>query len=214
MKKIAILLSCCFALSACKVELAPNINLSDVNSETAKTMQSKLLIEVSACNDYKDSKKESSSLIQAKQEITTVFADAKYIECYQKKMNSRAVFEIPITVGGKTSIGDIQIRNADFGGGMIIEMSKNLKEKINKASKSTLGKLVPSINITINNDLNKDQEIIAHALYLDDKAIPMKKLTVMSGEHQLKLSDVTVSSVFENGSALIYEDLDNRAPLD
>lgn len=53
-------------LSGCKVELAPTVNLSDVQSETAKTVQSKILIEVSSCTDFKDSRQESSTLIKAK----------------------------------------------------------------------------------------------------------------------------------------------------
>jgi len=46
MKKILIGLMSVALLSGCKVELAPTVNLSDVNSETAKTVQSKLAVEV------------------------------------------------------------------------------------------------------------------------------------------------------------------------
>lgn len=214
MKKIAILIFCGLILSACKVELAPTINLSDVNSETAKTIQSNLFVEVSACTDYKDSHKESLSLTKAKEKIASVFADANYIECYREQMESKALFEVPITVGGKAGTGDIQISNAEFGGGMVVQMSKSLKDKINRASKSGTGKLNPSINITLINDLNNNQEIIAHAVYLDQKAIPLAKYTLKSGNHTFRLADVSVSSVINNGSALVFEDSDKRMSLD
>ena len=56
MKKILISLMSVVLLSGCKVELAPTVNLSDINSETAKTIQSKLIVEVTSCTDYKDSR--------------------------------------------------------------------------------------------------------------------------------------------------------------
>ena len=56
MKKILIGLMSVVLLSGCKVELAPTVNLSDVNSETAKTVQSKLAVEVMSCTNYNDSR--------------------------------------------------------------------------------------------------------------------------------------------------------------
>lgn len=207
MKKIVILIFCCFLLSACKVELSPTINLSDIYSETPKTIQSKLIAEVSSCTDYQDSRNESSSLIQLKEKITNIFAEAKYLECYSEKMNSKAVFEVPITVGGKKGDGDFQIRNAEFGG-MIVQISKDLINKFNKANQSIPNKLNPSINITLNNDLNNSKKIVAYAVYLDQMAMPVVQYMLTPGYHTFTLSDVSVSSVFVDGETLVFKDLD------
>jgi len=155
MKKILIGLMSVALLSGCKVELAPTVNLSDVNSETAKTVQSKLVVEVMSCTDFNDSRKESHDLTDTKKTISNIFTDAKYIECYSERMDSKALFEIPITVGGKDLTGDIQIRNGGFGGGMIVLISDNLRSKIQQQQKDSFSSFNPSVQITVKNDLDK-----------------------------------------------------------
>ncbi|OCG01716.1 DUF7424 family protein [Gilliamella sp. wkB308] len=215
MKKVIIGLISVALLSGCKVELVPTVNLSDVNSVTAKTVQSKLIVEVMSCTDFEDSRKESSDVRDVKKAISEVFTDAKYIDCYREKMDSKALFEVPIIVGGKTAVGDIQITNAGFGGGMIVRMSERVKNKINRATKSTMSKPEPSITINLNNDLNSELDIVAHAVYLDNYALPLSPYTLLAGEkHTFKLSDVSVSSAFQHGVALIYEDLNNRMKME
>lgn len=202
-------------LSGCKVELAPTVNLSDINSDTAKTIQSKLIVEVTSCTDYKDSRNESSSLIEAKKGITDVFSDAKYVECYRENMDSKALFEIPITVGGKEFTGDIQLANADFGGGLVIKMSPSLKTKIDKASKAGMSKIQSSVTVKLKNDTSSNVDIVAHSVYLNDKPVTISTYTLLAGkENTFKLSDVSVSSAFDNGVSIIYEDLNNRMKLE
>jgi len=215
MKKILISLMSVVLLSGCKVELAPTVNLSDINSDTAKTIQSKLIVEVTSCTDYKDSRNESSSLIEAKKGITDVFSDAKYIECYRENMDSKALFEIPITVGGKEFTGDIQLANADFGGGLVIKMSPSLKTKIDKASKAGMSKIQSSVTVKLKNDTSSNVDIVAHSVYLNDKPVTISTYTLLAGkENTFKLSDVSVSSAFDNGVSIIYEDLNNRMKLE
>lgn len=62
---------------------------------------------------------------------------------------------------------------AGFGGGMIISMSERIKNKINRATKSAMSKPEPSITINLNNDLNSELDIVAHAVYLDNYALPL-----------------------------------------
>ncbi|MCX8639330.1 hypothetical protein J3U37_04390 [Gilliamella sp. B3172] len=212
MKKILIGLISVALLSGCKVELAPTVNLSDVNSETAKTIQSKLVVEVMSCADYKDSRKESSDVTDAKEAISNIFTDAKYIECYREKMDSKALFEIPITVGGKDETGDIQIRNGGFGGGMIVLLSDNLRSKIQQEQKNSFSKFEPSVQITVINDLDKNQDIVVHGVLADAKYyLPYSWYQLVAGEAQtFKLSDVSVLAITKHGGALVYEDYDKR----
>lgn len=212
MKKILIGLISVALLSGCKVELAPTVNLSDVNSETAKTIQSKLVVEVMSCADYKDSRKESSRVTDAKKAISNIFTDAKYIECYREKMDSKALFEIPITVGGKDETGDIQIRNGGFGGGMIVLLSDNLRSKIQQEQKNSFSKFEPSVQITVINDLDKNQDIVVHGVLADAKHyLPYSWYQLVAGKAQtFKLSDVSVLAITKHGGALVYEDYDKR----
>lgn len=212
MKKILIGLISVALLSGCKVELAPTVNLSDVNSETAKTIQSKLVVEVMSCTDFKDSRKESSRVTDAKKAISNIFTDAKYIECYREKMDSKALFEIPITVGGKDETGDIQIRNGGFGGGMIVLLSDNLRSKIQQEQKNSFSKFEPSVQITVINDLDKNQDIVVHGVLADAKYyLPYSWYQLVAGEAQtFKLSDVSVLAITKHGGALVYEDYDKR----
>ena len=215
MKKILIGLISVALLSGCKVELAPTVNLSDVNSETAKTIQAKLAVEVMSCTDFDDSRKESSDVTDAKKTISNIFTDAKYIECYREQMDSKALFEIPITVGGKEAIGDIQIRNGAFGGGMIVLLSENLRSKIQKQQQNSFSKFEPSVQITIKNDLDKNQDIVVHGVFADSTYyLPYSLYKLLAGRTQtFKLSDVSVLAITNHGGALVYEDYDKRFQL-
>ncbi|WP_085248069.1 DUF7424 family protein [Gilliamella mensalis] len=212
MKKILMGLISVALLSGCKVELAPTVNLSDVNSETAKTVQSKLVVEVMSCTDFNDSRKESSDVTDAKKTISNIFTDAKYVECYREKMDSKALFEIPITVGGKDLTGDIQIRNGGFGGGMIVLISDSLRSKIEQQQKASFSNFKPSVQITVNNDLDRNQDIVVHGVFADAKHyLPYSWYQLVAGKAQtFKLSDVSVLAITNHGGALVYEDYDKR----
>ena len=127
-------------------------------------------------------------------------------------MDSKALFEIPITVGGRSSSGDIQIRNGEFGGGMIISISENLRDKIKQKEKSSFSTFKPSISINIKNDLDKNQDIVVHGVLADDKNyLPYSWYQLIAGQSQtFKLSDVSVSAATKHGSTLVYEDFDKR----
>lgn len=215
MKKTLIGLMSIALLSGCKVELAPTVNLSDVNSETAKTVQSKLIVEVMSCTDFDDSRKESSDVTDAKKTISNIFTDAKYVECYREKMDSKALFEIPITVGGKDVTGDIQIRNGGFGGGMIVLISDNLRSKIQQQQKTSFSNFNPSIQITIKNDLERNQDIVVHGVFADNKHyLPYSWYQLVAGKSQtFKLSDISVLAITKHGGALVYEDYDKRLEI-
>ena len=215
MKKILIGLMSVALLSGCKVELAPTVNLSDVNSETAKTVRSKLVVEVMSCTDFEDSRKESSGVTEAKKTISNIFTDAKYIECYREKMDSKALFEIPITVGGKDLTGDIQIRNGGFGGGMIVLISDNLRSKIQQQQKASFSSFNPSVQITVKNDLDRNQDIIVHGVFADaEYYLPYSWYPLVAGQAQtFKLSDVSVLAITKHGGTLVYEDYDKRLEI-
>ena len=215
MKKALITLSIVTLLTGCKVELAPIVNLSDINSESAKTVQSKLIVEVMSCKSYEDSRQESSDVKDAKEAIAKVFNNAKYIECYTEKMDSKALFEIPITVGGKNPVDGIQITNTDIGGGMVIKMSDNLKQNFERQKKASFIDINPLIKITINNDINKDQDIVVHGVLANNKTyLPYSWYNLKANENQtFKLSDISVSSLIENGNTLVYEDFDKRIEI-
>ena len=206
MKQLLVLLSCCVLLSACKVELSPSVNLSDLSSETPKTIKSDLTLEVTACGDYQDSRKESSSLIEAKQKITEIFPNAEYVECYKEKFDSKALFKIPVVVGGKQPAGDIQITNGNWGDGMIVLVSKELSNKMSNMKKSPAGKLDFDIKINLNNDSGNERNISANAVYIDNDPILINQYLLQTGTHTFKLSDVSIDALLKYGSIFVYQD--------
>ncbi|MCX8584058.1 MULTISPECIES: DUF7424 family protein [unclassified Gilliamella] len=206
MKKLLVLLSCCVLLSACKVELSPSVNLSDLSSETPKIIKSDLTLEVTACGDYQDSRKESSSLIEAKQKITEIFPNAEYVECYKEKFDSKALFKIPVVVGGKQPSGDIQITNGNWGDGMIVLVSKELSNKMNNMKKSPVGKLDFDIKINLNNDSGNERNITANGVYIDENPVLLNQYVLQKGNNTFRLSNVSVDFLLKNNITFIYED--------
>lgn len=210
MKKLLVLLSCCVLLSACKVELSPSVNLSDLSSETPKTIKSNLTIEVTACSNYKDSRKESSSLTEAKQKITQIFPNAEYVECYEEMMDSKALFKIPVVVGGKQHSGDIQITNGNWGDGMVVFVSKELSGKINNTKKSS-EKLDFNIKINLNNDLGKERNIYANGVYIDNDPILLSQYLLQTGNHTFRLSSISIDVLLKNNGIFVYQDSKKKA---
>ncbi|OCG02232.1 DUF7424 family protein [Gilliamella sp. wkB112] len=205
MKKLLVLLSCCVLLSACKVELSPSVNLSDLSSETPKTIKSNLTIEVTACGSYQDSRQESSSLTEAKQKITQIFPNAEYVECYEEMMDSKALFKIPVVVGGKQPSGDIQITNGNWGDGMVVFVSKELSGKINNMKKSS-EKLDFDIKINLNNDLGKERNIYANGVYIDNNPILLSQYLLQTGNHTFRLSSISIDVLLKNNIIFVYQD--------
>lgn len=99
MKKLLVVIISALALAGCKVDVNAETNYSDIQSSEHKLIKSDAYFEVSSCNDFDDSRKESDSLTRLKKEVPEIFINAEYIECFDKRMESYAHYKIPMGVG-------------------------------------------------------------------------------------------------------------------
>ncbi|OTA14597.1 hypothetical protein Xvie_03534 [Xenorhabdus vietnamensis] len=144
MKKWLAIASAALILSGCKVDIETKVNTDDLTSPEHKMVRGDIDIEVSSCNDYEDSRKESKKLIELKQKVPTIFRNAEYVECYRKKFDSYAHFTVPVDVGfhaDNTKLGNADIYIAstkDVYAGVMI--SADTLNKVRKAQKEAMEK--------------------------------------------------------------------------
>ncbi|MBS9423490.1 hypothetical protein EAE90_07130 [Photorhabdus caribbeanensis] len=186
-----------FALAGCKTELSTSVSVNQLLSEQVKTVTSDLLVEVSACGDYKDSRQPSKSLLDAQEKVPTIFANAEYVECFRQNMDSFAHFKVPVSVGNSSVTGKgihLYGSGADI---LVISVPKEMKKKINQVDSSMASKTKISINIK--NDTDKVLKMTGLSAFLNDKepmVISNFSLKVGS-EIKLTLSNVSVASALD-----------------
>lgn len=162
MKKI-IAAALSFALLGCDAEINTTVSISQLNTD--ETLSSaNLLIEVPSCDDYKDSRLESSSLIRAKKEIAKTFKTVEYHECYSKEFKSYASFEIPVLIGSDITqspdINKVDFVVAKNDDQVVIITQPEVRHKLNKFKEKNSSNLNFEITITLYNDTNKTVENI------------------------------------------------------
>jgi len=201
MKKIFLITSIILVLVGCKVDLKTRVNISDLNSHIKKIVGSQLDVEVTSCNDFDDSRKESSSLREAKSAINQIFPQAEFVECYREKFDYKASFTIPVTVGSKD--GDISIYQADDNKFNYVAISDNLQAKIAKYKKNSFDKIDPSITILLKNDTDIEQPIAVYSAYINGNGFSFGTLTLPKGNViSIKLSDASMDSIIKRNTSL------------
>ncbi|MER2371734.1 hypothetical protein ABS872_14530 [Photorhabdus laumondii] len=188
-----------FTLAGCKTELSTSVSVNQLLSEQVKTVTSDLLVEVSACGDYKDSRQSSKSLLDTQEKVSAIFANAEYVECFRKSMDSFAHFKVPVSVGNSSITGSTKGIHL-YGNGadiLVISVPKAIKEKINQIDSSMASKTKISINIK--NDTGEVLKMTGLSAFLNDKepmVISNFSLKVGS-EIKLTLSNVSVASALD-----------------
>lgn len=208
MKKIFMVAVISSLLVGCKVDLETKINTDDLLSSEQKIVKGDINFEVSSCNDFEDSRKESKSLIELKNKVPTIFKDAEYVECYKQKFDSFAHFSIPVGVG---KVGeDKKIIDTDL---MIISYkdilagvnaSEGLIKRIKQAEKDSHQKmdfsisiiLIPgnvkidkavALGVTFTGSTSKNDPVLISGIKFDKKPLTFK------------LSDVSVNELMQYG---------------
>jgi hypothetical protein len=214
-KKLFILpIVACLAvgISGCKIEVEKQVSLKQLlNNEPASEI-GYLNVEVAGCHDYEDSRKPSDSLVEAQEKIPQIFPNAKFKECYTKKMDSFASFEIPVFVGkyeqGKTKTDDINVLSDDDD--LKVATSANTAKAIAKQAKYD-SSLELGVYIEVVNDLDKDVTLDLSSVYVNGKTpvpVPDGNMKLEKGKSvQLKLSNVSADSLWntisKDGSGLV-----------
>ncbi|EJF8031392.1 hypothetical protein M9M37_001855 [Escherichia coli] len=212
--KIRKYLPICIALvlTGCKVELTTIVNMDDVLSREHKEVTADLNFEVAACNDYEDSRKESQSLTQVKEQIPDIFDGAKYVECYNKKLNSYAHFRVPVDVGAIYENMVLANPNADIfvtskiddGNIAVLALSDKVRAKLDKAKKSAATDFDFDISVTIIHPSNPIKFVTQGIFVTNSREV---KTPIDSGaldwntptDMTFTLSDVGRASLFKNG---------------
>lgn len=188
----------------CKSHLTADVNVTDLTSNTIKNTTATLYAEVASCNSYEDSRNPSSALIEAKQVIPSLFANAQFENCFQQKMESFAQFSIPLMVGHMSKDEDFkpnvikvfsQVENELLLG---VHMPKAMKASFEQHNKQDfqVNSITPeSVFITIGliNDTDKNFPFDISEGFLDEKPNPPagSKLSLPpKGRVEIRLSNV------------------------
>lgn len=210
-KKTTLKAACALAiitLTGCKIEMSSDVPISALLADDIKTGTAELYVEVPSCDDYEDSRKPSKSLIDAKNQISEIFVDSQFKECFKKKFDSIASFTLPVAYGpdSKVNKDTPQVRVLyNEKNYVYFDLGSSLKAKINGAKNkpSISGGFSPSdvsMFINIVNDTGKDVKANyastyvagTPVIYADGLVLPKSKNMV------LKLSDVTTSVIFDS----------------
>ncbi|MCA6954836.1 DUF7424 family protein [Pectobacterium polaris] len=208
MKKINAILvfSAGLLLSGCKTDLIVPVNLSQLQSKNSSSQNAEINVEVPSCQSYEDSRLESSSLRDAKSEIALILPKSKYIECYKKKMESFARFEMPVSLiaaskDDKLSQDDFYILSQkDIGVELAVRVPEKVKSEIEKSKKRTFGVGGNDFNIIVKlkNDTDEPFKFSPLASFIEDYPIVSSNgypITIGKGESiTIKLSDVSVAA--------------------
>lgn len=208
--KIAAIALAGLLITGCKTSVETEVKLSDLLTSESKAIPGNLYVEVAGCNDFQDSRKPSDTLVKTQEQIPSIFADAKYVECFRQKMDSLAHFTVPIYLdkdkdGKLASDSHINIVSNDKNL-LSVEVPQKIKASLDNVSKNSLiaSVLKLSFSIKVINDTEKTFPFTVMAAYVEDQPYVFANLTSNAGSpFVVKLSDVSVSSALESGSARV-----------
>ena len=210
MKGALYLISITLLLVGCKATVETEVSLKDILESKSKFIGGSLFVEVAGCDSHEDSRKPSNSVLKAQQTIPSIFSDAKYIECFSKKFDSFAHFSIPIALD--------KDRDDKFASDLHVNIISNDKSLLNvgipQAIKDNMDRVKANsfgantfdlkVNIKINNDTGKDFPFQVVSAYVEGQPYVYGDLTSKSnGSFVITLSDVSISSALETGTAMV-----------
>jgi hypothetical protein len=204
-----------FLLSGCDGFIETNVNLSQLQSKQNQKIEGDLYLEVASCGDYSDSRKESDSVKEAKMDIPLIFKNAKYIECFDKELNSYAHFKIPILIHHSNKLISnryIQIiSNKDNI--LAIAIPSSIEQNIEKLKENSFGITDIDLKVKINfiNDTNKKFPFHVVSAYINDE--PYIYGDLVADKHSsfvLKLSDVSIDNALKNQFSPVLLKISNQ----
>jgi hypothetical protein len=214
-KRIYGILLALLFVTGCDTTVETQIGVSDLKSLKETKTLADLYFEVASCNDFEDSRKESDAVIEAQRTVPYIFEGARYLECFNKEMDSYAHFVLPLLITpSNSSMGTDYLYISTYGGkGVGIGIPPIVKEKIKKVERSSM--LVDDIKLNIKikviNDTDKDYTFQALSTYIDGEPVLFGSASLP--RHQsftLKLSDVSTDNALKNGLSPVLFDAKTR----
>lgn len=208
MKKILPVLIAVLFLAGCKVDVETTVNTDDLVSHEHKLVAGNINVEVPACNDFEDSRKESKSLIRIKEQMPAVFSGAEYKECYKEKFNSYASFIVPVGVGfiaddmKAVNAGIYIFSNDELYAGMMI--TPETIKRLQSAKKSAPGDLKLQMTLVLEKGKLPIPNIAAMSVFMTgteakNKPLIASRVGIVGKEVRFKLSDVS-NALLESGN--------------
>lgn len=199
--KLPILLVFPFIIFGCKTQLMADVNVSNLNNTDLQSSAASLLVEVASCNSYEDSRNPSSSVIEAQKTVPQLIEDAEYQECFTQKMESYALFSIPIKIGKFKSEDDfktkgIKIYSYDSDDAVLgIHIPRIIRDRLDKHNKQDYqtNKIpLESVSLVVNllNDTKNKANFNVYNAFIDGKPMAFVPLELPpSGRVQITLSN-------------------------
>lgn len=211
LKKSVVVCLLSFALAACDVDVETEVSLSQLLSKENGSVIGHIYAEVSACQDYQDSRKESSSLVKVKEQIPTIFDEAKYVECFRKKMDSFAHFEVPVSIIANPEKAEFPKNRLSIDSTkrlLDIVIPQEIKTSMDAVSDGNpmSGGFDLSVTIKVINDYDKPYPLTLISGYLDGSPIQLAQWSAdANSAFTMKLSDVSVDKALEDGRAYVLD---------
>jgi len=192
-------------LGGCSANIATTVKMSELLDNKSKQLNGELYIEVSSCNNFEDSRKESENLIKTRKAILNGFTDSKYNQCFKKSFTSYAMFNVPVQLAhDKNSISSKYINLiTDRNYLLSLNIPKDLQKNIYRIQKDNITKSKINVGIKVINDI-KDVPFTALSVFIDDVPFIAKQLTSHKNtSFIMKLSDVSVQTALKEDLAII-----------
>lgn len=200
-------------LVGCKTSIETEVSLTDLLQGPTKVIPSSIQIEVAACNDYQDSRKPSSSLVDVQKSIPDIFKDAEYVECFRQKMDSFAKFTVPVYLDkdrdGKLASEDHLVLLSSNNTLLAVSVPEQVRVRFDNANKKMMGvSLDMSVAIKVTNDTGGDFRLSALSTFIDGQPVIYQNLTVpKDAKFTLRLSDVSVQAALAGSDARVLLNL-------
>lgn len=197
-------------LTGCKATVETEVSLRDILESQTKAIKGDLYVEVAGCNSHEDSRKPSNSVVKAQQTIPSIFADAKYIDCFSKKFDSFAHFQMQVVLdkdkdGKFASESHINIiSNSESL--LTVGIPQSIKTNMENVKSNSFGASTfeLKVNIIINNDTGKEFPFRVISAFIEGQPYIYGDLTAKNDSSFLvTLSDVSVGSALESGEAMV-----------
>ncbi|MBO5567068.1 MAG: hypothetical protein J5934_07615 [Succinivibrio sp.] len=198
--RMLIMAAACLLLTGCRTELEVNTSYSELTTKALHTKTALASIEVASCSSPEDSRIPSDSLTEMQKLIPNVFKGAKFKECYTRKMNSFASFNIPVGIGkidsGSSLDNDLNIISQEDGA-ILAQANEDFYRRFRQFLKEQLvDDLDMKISVTINNDSGKDIKLNCYSVYVDKTPCPLGSTVVKSkSDAVFVLSDVSADVI-------------------
>lgn len=205
----------CVLLIACQHQLVVPVKLSQLSAPDPIEVSATMSIELPGCNDYKDSRIKSKSLMQTIQFFEQAVPEAKFLECYRKDFDSLADFSVPVHLGGIAKGGLVAIYSSSNSLLIVNANAKRIANIKAQAKQSNRRFNTSDIQLTIDlvNDTGRPiDDVPVLATYVDGIPFDWQSINIPeNASASLTLSNVSFDKLISSPPvSLLLRPLDSQ----